>query len=137
MKIRLGDADRERYGAPDELDCSLDSGLSVREAIALERATGKASPDLLAEMLPKAEPHPTDDSMIRYRYTPGGMRLLVWLGLHRADIDVPFDDLNFNFTGFMAWHSAERPGKAVSSRTSEPATASKSRRSGRSTRSKT
>jgi hypothetical protein len=137
VKIRLSEKDRERYGAPDALDCSLEDGLSVRDAIALEKATGRRSVELLAEMLPEVDDHPTDDDKVRFRFRPEGILTLVWLGLHRAGIDVPFADLDFDFTDFIAWRPSERPGKGPASNTSGPATPSKSRRSGRSTRSKT
>lgn len=138
MKIRLSDEDRERLGAPEELDCSLAS-LPVREAEALEDATGIEPLDAIRLMSPKSEPHPTDPGLIRIRLTPKGARLLVWLGLHRAGVSVPFDELTFDYLDFAGWsvRASEPAGKAERSPESEPSTASKSARSGRRTSSKT
>jgi len=154
VKITLPPADRERLGAPEVLDCDLSNGLSLREAMAVERAIAAIPADVDDEdlrdlrncrsddvrrlMIPNAEPHPTDPAKMRARFEPMGILLRVWLGLHRAKVHVPLHELDFNSDGFLAWIDVEREpeGKAKSA-TSGDATPSKSRRSGRSTRSKT
>lgn len=138
MKIRLSDADRERIGGPEWLDCSLDL-LPVREAEAIEDATGIEPLEAIKLMIPAREPHPTDPALIRYRYTPRGMRLRVWLGLHRAGVEVSFDELDFDYSQFAGWRTAqvEPEGKDDGSPSDEPSTPSKSAPSGRRTRSKT
>jgi hypothetical protein len=137
VKIRLPDADRERLGAPEELDCDI-TVFTVREAEAIEDATGLTAEQALVLMNPVREP--IDDDRIRIRIKPKGVRLRVWLGLYRADVAVAFDDLgDLDFWAFAGSHivGAEpvRPGKENPSPVGEPATPSTSRTSGR-TRSK-
>lgn len=107
MKIRLSDEERDRYGCPEELDCSIDS-FPVREAEALEEATGMEPFEALKAMMIVREPHPDDDTKIRWRYTPRGVRLLIWLGLWRAGITVPFDELDFDYARFSGWRVADK-----------------------------
>jgi hypothetical protein len=136
VKFRLSDADRERLGCPDELDVSVDV-LPVREAEALEEATGIPYADAMDLFVPRVVR--VDDKTLRYSWKPKGVRLLVWLGLYRADITVPFDELTFDYRRFGGWETYTQPepvGKASGSPDVEPPTPSTSRTSSRRTRSK-
>lgn len=133
MKIRLGDADRERLGCPEWLDVQW-SSISVREAEALELGTGLDYADSLELMQPKIVK--LDEDTIRYSFKPKGMRLLVWLGLHRADVEASFADLDFDAAYvFGGWQTVRAP-KADGSPPDEPPTPSTSPTSSRRTRSK-
>lgn len=135
MKIKLSEADCERLGCPGELDVSTDV-LPVREAEALEEATGLPYADAMDLFIPRQVQ--VDERTIRYSWKPKGIRLLVWLGLYRAGIHVPFDELTFDFRRFAGWETYVRPdeGKAEGSPSDEPPTPSTSRTSSRRTRSK-
>lgn len=152
MKIQLPGPDRERLGAPEVIDCDLSNGLSVKEAMAVERAIAaipediededlqalrQCSPDdVLRLMIPDAQPHPSDPNKMRAKFSALGMLLRVWLGLHRAKIHVPLHELDFSSVGLLSWIDVERePEGKDTSVTSGASTRSKSRRSGRSTRS--
>lgn len=132
MKLKLTDADRERLGAPEWLDVSIDV-LPVREAEAIEDATGLAYADALDLFAPLQKR--VDETTLRIAYKPKGIRLLVWLGLHRAGIDVAFDELDFDYRQFAGWRLVEEPGKDEGSPSDEPPTPSTSPSTGR-TRSK-
>lgn len=134
MKIRLSDEDRERLGAPDEIDCS--SRLTVLEAEAIEEMLGIDVTSAAELMAPKRED--VDEDTVRFRLKPKGVRLMVWLGLYRAGMTVAFDGLTFDYTNFIgSFEQAKRElGKAPSA-TSGSATPSKSRTTGRATRSRT
>jgi len=135
VKFRLSDADRERLGCPDELDVSTDV-LPVHEAEALEEATGLAYSDAMDLFVPRQVQ--VDERTVRYSWKPKGVRLLVWLGLHRAGITVPFDELTFDYRRFAGWETYVKPdeGKAEGSQPDEPPTPSTSPTSSRRTRSK-
>lgn len=136
MKIRLSDEDRERLSCPEVIDCGIET-VTVREAIAIEEATGLKSSDALALMQP--EYAPSEAGGIKGRYTPQGMLLRAWLGLRRAGVEVAYADLDFDLDAFPAgWlpvrESAKEPeGKAPRSPKGGRSTASKSARSGRRT----
>lgn len=135
MKIRLGDADRERLGCPEWIDVGLDP-LTVREAEAIEDATGLPHADAVDLMQPRRQ-QVSGETTLRISYQPKGIRLLVWLGLYRAGVKVGFDELDFDYRQFMGWHTYEEPGKDEGSPSDEPNTPSTSRTSGRRTRRKT
>lgn len=112
MKIRLSDPDRERLGCPEWLDISY--SLDVREAEALEKAGG--------------------DYTLYTAAGPGATRTRIWVGLHRAGVTVPFDELHFDLLGLTV---EDVPvGKARSARGGS-GTRSKSPASARRTRSRT
>lgn len=121
MQVKLSDEDRERLGLGDEwLDVTIER-LPVREAEAIEDATGLAAIDAVAEMAPKFVP--LSDGKFKARFTARGLRLRVWLGLHRAGKAVPFDDLDFDAGAFLGWTEVETPeGKGEGSQSAEPAT---------------
>ncbi len=137
MKFRLSDADCERLGCPAELDVSVDV-LPVREAEALEDATGIPYADAMDLFSPRLMR--VDEQTVRYSWKPKGVRLLVWLGLHRAGVAVPFDELEFDYSRFAGWDTYTRPpepeGKDEGSPPAEPNTPSTSRTSSPRTRSK-
>lgn len=128
MKIRLGDADRERIGCPEWIDIGLNP-LTVREAEALEEAVGAPYADLVDLMEPRQKR--VNETTLRLSYNPRGLRLLVWLGLHRAGVAVRFDELDFDCGQFGGWHTYEDPGKAKGSSDAEPPMPSTSRSTGR------
>lgn len=86
MKIRLGEADRERLGAPEWLDVDL-THLSTEEAEALEAASGA-------------------DYTVVAGSGVAGMRAKVWLGLHRAGLEAEWDKVRFD----LAALDVARPG---------------------------
>lgn len=133
MKIRLSDPDRERLGCPEILDSSHPIG--YRDALALEAATGEKALDVLRAMAPDREE--LGDGKVKYSMTPKAIGLNVWLGLHRAGVDVAYADLDFDYSPFLFNEEIVEEGKEAGSRTSGPATRSKSRRSGRNTPSTT
>jgi len=133
VKFRLGDADRERLGCPEFLDVGLNP-LTVREAEALEEATGIDNADAVALMQPQQRR--VNDTTLRLSYKPRGIKLLIWLGLHRAGVTVPFEELDFDFGQFAGWHEYEEQGKAEGSQPDEPPTPSTSLTSSRRTRSR-
>lgn len=137
MKIRLSDEDRERLGCPEVLDCST-MPFTVTDAEAIEDATGMESLDALKLMNPEREELP-DENKVRLRMKPKGMRLRVWLGLHRAGVVVKFDELTFDFVPFLGSEIVELPGKGepVEPPTGDSPTRSTSPTTGRRTRSKT
>lgn len=133
MKIHLSDADRERFGCPEILDSSHPIG--YRDALALEAATGEKALDVLRAMAPDREE--LGGGKVKYSMTLKSLGLNVWLGLYRAGIHVPYAELDFDFGPFLFTEEIVDEGKEAGSPTSEPATSSRSRRSGRSTPSKT
>lgn len=106
MKIRLADEDRERLGGPDELDCSIDP-FTVRDAELIEDETGIEPYEALGLMLPDREE--LDETRVRLRWKPKGLRLRVWLGLRRAGVDVPFGELTFSYLPFLGSSIIEKP----------------------------
>lgn len=135
MKIRLSEAERERLSAPEVLDADIQV-LPVREAIALEAASGMAWADAEKLMLPAVR---NDETGTWASYGPAGFKLRVWLGLHRAGVEVEFDALDdVDYSPYSGWFAVatEAPGKAEGSPNAEPNTPSTSRTSSRRTRSK-
>lgn len=122
MKIKLSDEERERYGCPEWLDCDI-KHLSVAEAEAIEDETGINAADAIDLMGAILAPDGKDGAKARLQ--PKGIRLRVWLGLRRADINVPFAELKFEWRQFSGWHSlgGEDEGKAEASETSDASTA--------------
>ena len=137
MKITLSDADRERLGAPEEIDCDMRT-YRVSEAIAVERATGMEYVDVLKAVEPVVTDIAGDPPRRRFALTPLGMKIRVWLGLHRAGVEVDFAALDFEYQDLTAVviREIEEPGKADSP-SGKPRTRSTSAASGRHTRSKT
>ena len=137
MKITLSDADRERLGAPETIDCDLRT-YRVSEAIAVERATGMEYVDVLKAIEPTITDLPGEPPRRRYALTPQGMKIRVWVGLHRAGVEVDFATLDFEYQDLTAFviKEIEEPGKADSPSGRAP-TRSTSAGSGRRTRSKT
>lgn len=88
--IRLGTADRERFGCAEWLP--FDERFDTREGEAFEAAGG--------EIVHFAK----DGKVIRWRS-------LVWLALHRSGLTVPFDDVHFDLN---AADIQDDPGKAPS-----------------------
>lgn len=103
MRISLSEEDRERFGCPEWLVLPDGFTLSALDAEALEVAGA--------------------DWTLYGSQKVGGVRALVWLGLRRAGIDVPYADLDFNISRIRY----EAPGKAPSatsgSRTPGPSAA--------------
>lgn len=133
--MRLSDKDRERLGAPEEIDTS--NRITVLEAEAIEELLGIDSTTAIEWMAPHREELP--DGTLRFRLKPKGVRLMVWLGLHRAGVQVPFEELTFDYMPFIGWferQAQQELGKAQSA-TGAAATPSKSRTTGRGTRSRT
>jgi hypothetical protein len=91
--IRLGDADRERWGCPEWLE--FPASLPVRDAKALQAAGGK---------------------YLDYfnRDEPAGWQVIVWLALHRAGITVKLDELEDLDLAAISIADVE-PGKAPNS----------------------
>lgn len=133
MKAPLSTADQARFGAPEWLDVDIDT-VTVRECEAIEEATGLTYEEAVALMLPEVEEH-EDRRTLRFR--PKGVRIRVWLGLRRAGIETPYDELDFDYGpwGGLRVFAREPEGKAVGSPPAEPNTQSKSPSTGR-TRSK-
>jgi hypothetical protein len=91
--IRLGDADRERFGCAEWLD--LPETLPVKDARALEEAGGK--------YLEYFQPE-----------TARGFQTLVWHALHRAGIPLKLSDMeDLDLRAILLADAA--PGKAPSS----------------------
>jgi hypothetical protein len=135
LKIRLSEAERERLGAPEVIDADIQT-LPVREAIALEEATGVIWADAERLMRPTFR---TDDAGEWASWSPGGFKLRLWLGLFRAGVEVDYDALDsVDFQPYSGWFPipVEALGKAEGSPNAEPNTPSTSRSSTRHTRSK-
>ena len=92
MKIRLGDADRERLGCPEWMELDL-SALSVGEAEVLDESGGDWT--VIAAKGAKAA------------------KTRVWLALYRAGVVVPYRDLTFDILSIEA--QDDEPGKAKDS----------------------
>jgi hypothetical protein len=98
MRIRLTDADRERLGCPEWLECDVRS-MTLTEATWLADqgispfrfGRGRGVPTLDA----RGEPVLTDDGEPLEFGHPDMWRDMVWLGLHRAGIDVGRAALDF------------------------------------------
>lgn len=135
MQIRLSDADRERLGAPEFLDGDIKT-LPVREAVALEEATGMSWADAEEAMRPRFR---EDDAGRWVSWGPTGFQLRIWLGLHRAGIEAEYADLgSIEISHLSGWHPVPKvdPGKGQGSAGDEPSTPSRSRTTGPRTRSK-
>lgn len=142
MKFSLTPADRERLGAPDVLDCDL-MPFPVHEAEAVEEATGLDLGKILELSYARIEPVEGSPGVARYHFAPKGMRILIWLGLRRADVHVDFATLTFDvspFAGFtlLTPEEDEAPqGKAPRSRSGGRTSKSTPRTSSPRTRSTT
>lgn len=81
MRLRLTEADRQRFNCPEFLPISLD-GLTNKEAIVLKKL-GFPTPRLLVRALQESAQYEA-------------WTAAVWLALKRAGIDVPVEDLEFD-----------------------------------------
>ena len=133
MEFRFNDEDRERLGAPEVLELTLQK-LSVRDAEVVEEHCGMTADEAVEQMRMTREELP--DGKARLRFKPRGIRLTVWLALRKAGVDVPFEELEFSYLPFIGALTVEPEGKAEPPTGGGP-TRSKSRTSGRATRSKT
>jgi len=111
MKIRLGDADRERLGCPEWMELDLTT-MSVAEAEALEASGG--------------------DWTVIHDSGAKAMKTRIWLALHRSGVTVPFSELTFDV---IAAKAQDDSGKAEGSDNDElptpPTSASSTPRSPR------
>lgn len=91
--IRLGDADRERYGAPEWLEFT--DALSIRDAKAFQAAGGK-----YMDFFKRDE--------------PAGWQAIAWLALHRAGVAVKVDELEDLDLAAVRLADSQPSGKASS-----------------------
>ena len=111
IRIRLGDADRERLGAPEWVEYDT-ARMRLGEVRALKQQTGM-TPKQLAERI-------KDDDY-------EALGALVWLALVKAAVSVPFDELDFDFGGLDFKTDAE--GEAPAPTGAKKTTPRRTRRS--------
>jgi hypothetical protein len=110
VQFRLSAVDRERLGCPEWIEVDL-RRVTIREAAEIQRRTGFASPDALLKAFiePIVSGKPGEDPRVDY----DSVITLIWLGLRRAGVSVPYDELDFDATEFDARPSEhERPVEA-------------------------
>lgn len=132
MRIRLGDADRERLGCPEWL-IEDELALSIVEADLLQRA-GIEPDDVVAHIAgaPKLAGDgtqlTTDDGYAIRSISMLGWRIRVWLALRRAGVRIPFDELDFSLLDMVrevhgpAVDEGKDDAETAPSPTSEPNT---------------
>ena len=102
MRIRLSDADRERFGVPEFLPVTLGT-ITNREAVALQKL-GYPTPPALARALEAG----ANDGDIDFQ----AVTALVWLSLCRVGVQVDFYDLEFDVWQLQVVPDEEPPAPA-------------------------
>jgi hypothetical protein len=129
--ITLAETDRERYRCPEVLNCDLGE-LMLLEARDLQAEVGLAPEDLMdllsgtPVLNEDGTPKLADDGKtpLKSRDLRAVNPPLVWLGLRRAGISVPYAELDFQYLNARIWFPPERPdvdpGKDPSTPENEP-----------------
>jgi hypothetical protein len=94
IRINLGDADRERLDAPDDLEVDV-RAVTMRETITMQKGVeignGVSSYDSVSDWLAGLQKGAADE--------PFAYLVLVWLALRRAGRDIPLAELDASLLG--------------------------------------
>lgn len=111
IRIRLGDADRERLGAPEWV--GYDTARMRLGHVRALKQQANMTPEQLAERL--------DDDFHE------ALAALVWLALLESGVEVPFAELDFNF-GDLDMKPADAEGKPTAPTGAKKTTRTRTRR---------
>lgn len=93
IRLRLSDADRERFDCPEWMDLDPHT-VSMHEAIALQAGATVEGVTIAFDLPSDWRASLTSDATPRARLA--GMFVLVWLALRRSGTQLPLSDVDFD-----------------------------------------